>query len=124
MGRSRTNGLAAVSFHPATMEITERFIAIGTQLKTEYPGKATVGTPCDAIHPPIVRLENGDVMKVKTREKAKELEHKIEEILFLETFLCLMESSLKTERNFFHRLYVSEWWEKELEKALEKKKRC
>jgi DNA polymerase large subunit len=120
-GRSRTNGLAAVSFHPATMEITERFIAIGTQLKTEYPGKATVGTPCDAIHPPIVRLENGDVMKVKTREKAKELEHKIEEILFLGDILVPYGEFVENGKKLLPSPYVSEWWEKELEKALEEK---
>ena len=120
-GRSRTNGLAAVSFHPATMEITERFIAIGTQLKTEYPGKATVGTPCDAIHPPIVRLENGDVMKVETREKAKELERKIEEILFLGDILVPYGEFVENGKKLLPSPYVSEWWEKELEKALEEK---
>jgi len=120
-GHSRTNGLAAVSFHPATMEITERFIAIGTQLKTEYPGKATVGTPCDAIHPPIVRLENGDVMKVKTREKAKELERRIDEILFLGDILVPYGEFVENGKKLLPSPYVSEWWEKELEKSLEQK---
>ncbi len=120
-GHSRTNGLAAVSFHPATMEITERFIAIGTQLKTEYPGKATVGTPCDAIHPPIVRLKNGDVMKIETREKAKELERKIDEILFLGDILVPFGEFVENGKKLLPSPYVSEWWEKELEKALEEK---
>ena len=120
-GHSRTNGLAAVSFHPATMEITERFIAIGTQLKTEYPGKATVGTPCDAIHPPIVRLDSGDVMKVETREKAKELEDKIDQILFLGDILIPYGEFVENGKKLLPSPYVSEWWEKELEKALEEK---
>jgi len=38
-GRSRNSGFAAMSMHPATMVLTDDFIAIGTQLKTERPGK-------------------------------------------------------------------------------------
>ena len=118
-GHSRTNGLAATSFHPATMEITERFLAIGTQMKIEYPGKATVGTPCDSIHPPVVRLEDGDVVKVETREEAKELEHDIEEILFLGDVLVTFGEFVENGKKLLPSPYVSEWWEKELVKALE-----
>jgi len=118
-GHSRTNGLAGSSFHPATMEITERFIAIGTQLKVEYPGKATVGTPCDTINPPVVRLENGDVVKVETRDKARELEDKIEEILFLGDILVPYGEFVENGKKLLPSPYVSEWWEKELEEKLE-----
>ena len=117
-GHSRTNGLAANSFHPATMEITERFLAIGTQMKIEYPGKATVGTPCDSIHPPIVRLENGDVIKVETRDQARELENDIEEILFLGDMLVTYGEFVENGKKLLPSPYVEEWWEKELEKAL------
>lgn len=118
-GHSRTNGLAAISFHPATMEISERFIAIGTQLKTEYPGKATVGTPCDTIHPPVVRLENGDVVKVETREEAKQLERRVEEIIFLGDMLVTYGEFVENGKKLLPSPYVEEWWEKELEKQLE-----
>ena len=118
-GHSRTNGLAATSFHPATMEITERFLAIGTQMKIEYPGKATVGTPCDTIHPPVVRLENGDVVKVETREEAKELENDIDEILFLGDVLVPYGEFVENGKKLLPSPYVSEWWDKELEKELE-----
>ncbi|EGQ43785.1 MAG: archaeal DNA polymerase II, large subunit [Candidatus Nanosalina sp. J07AB43] len=118
-GHSRTNGLAAVSFHPATMEITERFLAIGTQMKMEYPGKATVGTPCDSIHPPVVRLESGDVLKVETREKAREIEEKVEEILFLGDVLVPYGEFVENGKKLLPSPYVEEWWEKEMNKALE-----
>ena len=118
-GHTRTNGLAATSFHPATMEITERFLAIGTQMKIEYPGKATVGTPCDTIHPPVVRLKNGDVVKVETREQAKELERRIDEILFLGDVLVPYGEFVENGKKLLPSPYVSEWWDKELEKALE-----
>jgi len=108
-GHSRTNGLAANSFHPATMEITERFLAIGTQMKIEYPGKATVGTPCDSIHPPIVRLENGDVIKVETRDQARELENDIEEILFLGDMLVTYGEFVENGKKLLPSPYVEEW---------------
>ena len=118
-GHSRTNGLAASSFHPATMEITQRFLAIGTQMKIEYPGKATVGTPCDSIHPPVVRLETGEVRKVETREEAKEIESEVEEILFLGDILIPYGEFIENGKKLLPSPYVSEWWEKELEKELE-----
>ncbi|MFB6203058.1 MAG: DNA polymerase II large subunit [Candidatus Nanohaloarchaea archaeon] len=120
-GHSRTNGLAATSFHPATMEITERFIATGTQLKIEYPGKATVGTPCDDIHPPVVRLESGEVRRVDSREEARELEDRVEEILFLGDMLVTYGEFIENGKELLPSPYVSEWWEKELEEALEQK---
>ncbi len=118
-GHSRTNGLAAVSFHPATMEVTERFVAIGTQLKTEYPMKGTVGTPCDSIHPPVVRLENGDVQRMETRQQVKEKEDEIEEILFIGDMLVPFGEFIENGKKLLPSPYVKEWWEKELEKALE-----
>lgn len=119
-GHSRTNGLAATSFHPATMEITERFLAIGTQMKIEYPGKATVGTPCDSIHPPVVRLESGEVRKVETRQEARELENVIEEILFLGDMLVTYGEFVENGKKLLPSPYVEEWWESELEKQLKK----
>ncbi len=117
-GHSRNNGLAATSVHPASMEITERFMATGTQLKTEYPMKGTVTTPCDSIHPPVARLENGDVIRVETREKAREIENKIDEILFLGDMLVAYGEFVENGKRLLPSPYVSEWWEKDLEKAL------
>ncbi|MBY6294025.1 DNA polymerase II large subunit [Nanohaloarchaea archaeon H01] len=118
-GHSRTNGLAAVSFHPATMEITERFAATGTQFKIEYPGKATVGTPTDSIHPPVVRLEDGTVEKVETRERAREIENIVDEIVFLGDMLVTYGEFVENGKKLLPSPYVEEWWEKELEQELE-----
>ena len=120
-GSSRTNGLAAVSFHPATMEITERFIATGTQLKTEYPMKGTVGTPCDSIHPPVVRLEDDTVKRVETRQDARKLEDRIEEILFLGDMLVPYGEFVENGKKLLPSPYVHEWWWKEVEEAMEEK---
>jgi DNA polymerase II large subunit len=53
-GRARTAGLASTAINPLTMEILDGFIAVGTQLKTEMPGKGTIGTPCTQIEGPII----------------------------------------------------------------------
>ncbi len=119
-GHSRVNGLAATSVHPATMEITQRFIATGTQLKTEYPMKGTVTTPCDSIHPPIVRLEDGSVVKVETREHAKEIENEVEEILFLGDMLVTYGEFVENGKRLLPSPYVAEWWEKEVQDELER----
>ncbi len=120
-GHSRTNGLAGVSFHPATMEITQRFIAIGTQLKVEYPGKATVGTPCDSIEPPTVKLKSGEVIRVDSRQQAIELEDEIDEILFLGDMLVTYGEFIENGKRLIPSPYVSEWWDKEMDKALDEK---
>ena len=118
-GHSRSNGLAAASFHPATMEITERFMAIGTQLKTEYPMKGTVSMVTDGIHPPVVRLEDGSVEKVETRERAKEIESQVDEILFLGDMLVTYGEFVENGKKLLPSPYVEEWWEKELMKELQ-----
>ncbi len=47
-GRSRNTGLATMGVHPATMELLE-FLAVGTQLKIERPGKGNCVVPVDSI---------------------------------------------------------------------------
>jgi len=63
-GRGRVSGFSASSLHPATMAITDSFIATGTQLKIEKPTKGCVVTPCDSIDGPIVKFFNGSVKKL------------------------------------------------------------
>lgn len=118
-GRSRVSGLAAVSFHPATMELTGGFMAVGTQLKSEYPGKATVSMPCDAIEPPLVRLEGGDVVRIETREMAQDVKGEVEEILFLGDVLVPYGEFLENGKQLLPSPYVAEWWEEDLAEAME-----
>ncbi|HDP97213.1 MAG TPA: DNA polymerase II large subunit [Euryarchaeota archaeon] len=80
-GRSRANGLAAVGMNPATMTLLGEFIAVGTQVKLERPGKAGAVTPCDSIEGPIVLLDNGDLVQVDTISGANAVAGKIGEIV-------------------------------------------
>ena len=72
-GRSRTTGLAACAVNPATMVILQHFVAIGTQVKLEYPGKAAAMAACDTIEGPIVELADGTVTAVHEAGRAAEL---------------------------------------------------
>lgn len=109
-GRSRNAGIAAYSFHPATMVICGRFMAIGTQLKVEYPGKATVANPCDSIAGPVVRLDNGDVVAVETKEEAENLLDRIDSILFVGDMLVPFGEFLENGKELLPSPFVEEWW--------------
>ncbi len=115
-GRSRTGGFSSSSIHPATMVVLNNFIAVGTQLKTERPGKSTALTVCDSIEGPIVKLNDGSVMKLQSAKHAKQVVKDIKEILFLGDILT-------NYGDFFNRAhilapagYCVEWWIQDLEK--------
>jgi DNA polymerase II large subunit len=114
-GRSRASGLSSQSVHPATMHVLEDYIATGTQLKVERPGKGAAFTPCDTIDGPIVRLTNGNVVRLETEKEALKHKKDVEEILFLGD--ALIEYGDFANRN--HVLapagYCPEWWIKEVE---------
>ncbi len=81
-GRARNTGLAAVGIHPITMHVLKDFLATGTQLRLELPGKGGIVVPVDVIEPPIVRLKDGSVVRVSVDNFGK-IQRKIEKILFL-----------------------------------------
>ncbi len=118
-GRSRTAGLASLSFHPATLVITEGFMALGTQLKMEYPGKATVSMPCDSIEGPVVRLEDGTVRCIETVEQARKLKDDVDEILFLGDVLVPYGEFVENGKDLVPSPYVVEWWAQEAKKEIE-----
>ncbi|WP_457611683.1 DNA-directed DNA polymerase II large subunit [Methanocaldococcus sp.] len=117
-GRSRNTGFATQGFHPALMYLVDEFMAIGTQLKTERPGKATCVVPVDSIEGPIVKLKNGDVLRVDSVEKAIEIKDKVDKILFLGDVLVNYGDFLENN----HPLIPSCWCEEWLERILEDKK--
>lgn len=82
-GRTRTSGFSAQALNPATMVILNKFIAIGTQLKVERPGKAAAYSSCDTIEGPIVKLLDGSVLKINSYEKALKYYSKVKEIIYL-----------------------------------------
>ncbi len=121
-GRCRNSGFSAQAIHPATMFLLNHFIAIGTQLKVERPGKACVIGSCDSVEGPVVKLKNGSVVLVENENQAKKIAKDIEEIIFL-------GDTLINYGDFFNRAhillppgYCEEWWFLEVKRALEDKK--
>jgi len=117
-GRSRNTGLAAGGLHPATMALLDDFIAIGTQLRIERPGKSTSICPVNSIEPPIIKLKNGDIVRVSSVKKAKELFQDIDQILFLGDILFGFGEFSENNHKLVPSGYVEEWWALELEEAL------
>jgi DNA polymerase II large subunit len=116
-GRSRNTGLSAVGIHPATMLVVENFLATGTQLRLELPGKGGVTVPVDALEPPVVQLKDDSVVRV-SMENFKDLKGKIAKILFLGDILISFGDFLYTSKTLPPSGYVEEWWAKDLRIAL------
>jgi len=113
-GRCRNSGFSSVAIHPATMHILDRFIAIGTQLKMERPGKATVIASCDSIEGPIVKLNNGDVVFIDSVEEAKKYAGDVEEILFVGDMLINYGDFLDRAHKLIPCGYNEDWYLVEL----------
>ena len=109
-GRGRVSGFSATSLHPATMGVTDDFIAIGTQLKIEKPTKGCAVTVCDSIDGPIVRLFNGSVKKLNSKEEAKSLYPDIDEIIYLGDILFPFSDLANRNASLVKPGYVEEWW--------------
>jgi DNA polymerase II large subunit len=116
-GRTRTSGFSSSAVHPATMAVLGGYIAIGTQLKTERPGKSTVLTTCDSLEAPVVLLENGSVIKLETEKQARQLLKDIKKILFLGDVLINYGDFYNRAHLLVPPGYCPEWWVQELEKA-------
>ncbi|MFQ6071733.1 MAG: DNA polymerase II large subunit, partial [Methanosarcinales archaeon] len=117
-GRSRNTGLAAVGVNPATMIILDNFIASGTQVKVERPGKAAAIAPVDSIEGPTVLLKNGEVLRIDSMEHAISLKNSISEILDIGEILINYGDFLENNHPLVPASYCFEWWIQELEKAV------
>jgi DNA polymerase II large subunit len=113
-GRSRVAGFSAVSVHPATMAISNEFIATGTQLKIEKPTKGCITTPCDQMDGPIVKLNDGSVIKLDNYIEAKEISKEVDEIIYLGDLLFPLGDVLNRNAALVKPGYVEEWWNLEL----------
>jgi DNA polymerase II large subunit len=80
-GRARTAGLAALAFSPASMYAMDEFMALGTQIKIERPGKACVATPCDTLDGPFLLLRNGDLVHCQKKEDVIAVRDQVAEIV-------------------------------------------
>ncbi|MCI4335584.1 MAG: DNA polymerase II large subunit [Thermoplasmata archaeon] len=116
-GRARTAGLASCAVSPATMVILRRFVAIGTQVKLEFPGKASAMAVCDEIEGPIVELNDGSVTAVHDAARAEELLPLVRRIIDLGELLVPFGEFLENNRALSPGTYSVDWHLEELRAA-------
>ncbi len=116
-GRTRMTGIASKAIHPSTMYVLENFIAIGTHVKVERPGKGAVMTPCESIEAPIIKLKTGEVKQVSDPKEALQIvkENLIEKILFLGDLLVTYGDFSKANHPLVASAWCEEWYQKELQ---------
>ncbi len=109
-GRSRVSGLASSSLNPATMLVLGGFIAVGSQIKMELPGKAAAITPCDLIEGPTVLLKDGSLERIDTEERAREVEGEIEMITDIGEILISYGDFIENNYPLVPSSFTTEWW--------------
>lgn len=119
-GRARNTGLETVGLSPVTMSLLG-FIAAGTQIKPELPGKAGCVVPVDSIEGPTVKLKDGSLVKLDSTQTLSEkfdrnaLLEEVAEIVDLGEILIDYGDFLETGHRLVPGAYAHEWWLKELE---------
>ena len=113
-GRACNTGFAAVGIHPVIAEILDHTVAVGTQIKIDIPGKGATVAFVDSIDTPTVRLNNGDVVKIRDVKHALEIKNEIEKILHLGDILISFGDFLENNAQLVPSGYVEEFWIEEL----------
>ncbi|WP_226004890.1 DNA polymerase II large subunit [Natrinema salinisoli] len=116
-GRARNHGFATAGVHPAAMHLVDDFLATGTQIKTERPGKAAGVVPVDSLEGPTVKLANGDVRRIDDPEDALEIRNGVEAILDLGEYLVNYGEFVENNHPLAPASYTYEWWIQDLEAA-------
>ncbi|MFH1456482.1 MAG: DNA polymerase II large subunit [archaeon] len=120
-GRGRISGFSSNAIHPASMVVLNDFIAVGSQLRTERPGKSTTIAVCDTIDGPIVKLKDGSVKYLETEEEARKVNHLVEEVIYLGDILINYGDFLDRAHKLIPCGFVEEWWVHYLRNTLETK---
>ncbi|MBN1389964.1 MAG: DNA polymerase II large subunit [Candidatus Thermoplasmatota archaeon] len=117
-GRGRTCGLASIGINPYTLFLTEEFLATGTQVKIERPGKAGAVTPVDSIDGPTVLLNNGDLVYVNSMSTARSVKGRIQSITDLGEMLIPFGEFAENNHSLVQGSYTEDWWKWEAQCSL------
>ncbi len=109
-GRSRFTGIASKGFSPATMILLGGFIAIGTQLRVEKPGKGCIATPVDSIEGPFVKLKSGEAIRVNSAEVALNIKDEVVRIISVGDILATYGDFKKANNQLAPPSYCEEYW--------------
>jgi DNA polymerase II large subunit len=99
------------------MHLVDDFLATGTQIKTERPGKAAGVVPVDSLEGPTVKLANGDVRRIDDPEDALEIRNGVEAILDLGEYLVNYGEFVENNHPLAPASYTYEWWIQDLAAA-------
>jgi len=119
-GRACNTGFASVGINPVIAEILDHTIAVGTQIKIDVPGKGATVAFVDSIETPIVRLKNGNVVRIQDVKHGIEIKQEIEKILHLGDILISFGDFLENNSQLVPTGYVEEFWIEELREKLTK----
>ena len=119
-GRACNTGFAAVGIHPATAEILDHAIAVGTQIKIDIPGKGATIAFVDSIDAPIVCLKNGNVLKIRDAKHGQEIKTQIARIVHLGDILISFGDFVENNAKLVPSGYVEEYWIEELKSIIAK----
>jgi DNA polymerase II large subunit len=117
-GRAPNTGIHAVGMHPSLITLLNYPVVVGTQIKVDMPGKAASIALVDTIEPPIVRLKDQSVLRVKNVEHAAALAPLLDSILYLGDVLVSFGDFLENNHALVQSPYVEEWWALDFEEAL------
>ncbi len=109
-GRSRFTGIASKGFNPATMLLLDEYIATGTQVKIEKPGKGCIAVPVDSIEGPFVKLDDGRAFRINNFNDAVNFKDKIKKIISVGDILITLGDFKKTNTPLQPTSYVEEYW--------------
>lgn len=110
-GRARNTGLAGVAINPVTMKVLDNFIALGTQIKMERPGKAGVTVANEIIEGPSVILKSGGLLKLRNEEDYESHQDDIEEIVDLGEIMISFGEFIENNKVLFPGAFTTSWWE-------------
>ncbi len=117
-GRACNTGFASIGIHPVVAEILDHVIAVGTQIKLDIPGKAATVAFVDSIDTPVVRLANGNVVKIRDTAHGIQIKPHLEKILHLGDILVSFGDFLENNAELVPTGYVEEFWAEELKEAV------
>ncbi|MGC8562579.1 MAG: DNA polymerase II large subunit [Thermoplasmata archaeon] len=109
-GRSRNTGLAAVAINPVTMKVLDDFIAIGTQIKMERPGKAGAVVANSNLEGPTVLLENGSLVTLRDEQMFRQYQGMIKEIVDLGEIMISFGEFIENNKVLFPGAFTESWW--------------
>ncbi|MEE3083234.1 MAG: hypothetical protein VX320_03990 [Candidatus Thermoplasmatota archaeon] len=118
-GRPRTSGLAAAGLHPASMHAMGDFLAVGTQMKIERPGKACAVTPCEELDGPTILLNNGRYGRIQSSDMWNQVQSEVMSIWDNGEIMIGYGEFVENNKNLVPSGYVPEWFAADLLEALD-----